>query len=159
MKIFLKNTVVWVVCSIVVGSAILFFRFNNVYAPAVIAEKPLVNIPIHKKVEQSESENRVAVRGAIANTTLTIVVGNTNTRILFSRGDTLYTVLSNAQKAHLISFSGIQYPSLGFLVTGIGDLHQGGGKFLIYYINKKEATMGISSYTPNDGDTIEWKLQ
>ena len=29
----------------------------------------------------------------------------------------------------------------------------------MYYINDKEASLGVSSYTVKEGDIIEWKLK
>ncbi len=64
-----------------------------------------------------------------------------------------------AQGQQLTTFSGKEYPALGFFVSDIGDLHSGDGDYLIYYINGKEASVGVSSYELRDGDTIEWKLE
>jgi len=30
---------------------------------------------------------------------------------------------------------------------------------LLYYINGKEASVGVSTYKPKNGDIIEWKLK
>jgi hypothetical protein len=74
-------------------------------------------------------------------------------------GMSLYETLVSAQKNGQLEFSGKNYPALGFFITDVGTLHSGQGKNLIYYINNKEASVGVSSYIPQDGDVILWKLE
>lgn len=72
------------------------------------------------------------------------------------------TVLEAMQKAaqnNQITFDGKEYPGLGFFVTRVGSLVSGDGKNLMYYVNDKEASVGVSSYVLSDGDIIEWKLK
>lgn len=72
---------------------------------------------------------------------------------------TFYDALVQTKNDGKITFSGKNYPMLGFFVTDIGSLHSGNGKNLLYYINGKQASVGVSSYTLKDGDTIEWRLE
>jgi hypothetical protein len=73
--------------------------------------------------------------------------------------NTLYDALVKIQSEKKMSFTGKTYSGLGFLVTSIGELQEGSGKYLIYYINGKEASVGVSSYVPKNGDVILWKLK
>ena len=79
--------------------------------------------------------------------------------VKFAPNTLLYDALVQEEKEGRIDFSGKMYPNLGFFVTDIGTLHSGNGKNLIYYINGKEAAVGVSSYKLKDGDIIEWKLE
>lgn len=79
--------------------------------------------------------------------------------VKFTPNTTLYDALVQAKNTGAITFFGKNYPGLGFFVTDIGTLHSGNGKNLIYYINGKEATVGVSSYRLKDGDIIKWKLE
>jgi len=79
--------------------------------------------------------------------------------VQFTPNTFLYDALVREKDKGNIDFSGKNYPGLGFFVTDIGTLHSGNGKNLIYYINGKEATVGVSSYALKDGDVIEWKLE
>ena len=89
----------------------------------------------------------------------TIRYGIASAQLSFSPGAKLYDVLLQAKKEGALSFSGENYPGLGFLVTDIGSLHQGGGKYLIYYVNGQQASVGVSAYPLKDGDVVEWKLE
>ncbi len=90
---------------------------------------------------------------------IVLVVDGATSTISFLENSTLYDLLLLAKNNGQINFSGKEYPALGFFVTDIGGLRNGGGKNLIYYINGKEAQVGVSSYAPKQGDIISWKLE
>lgn len=83
----------------------------------------------------------------------TLVIGDIYIKIPI--GATLYEVMESIN----VPFEGREYPGFGFFVTKIGILESSNGKHLMYFINNKEASVGVSSYIPKDGDVIEWKLQ
>lgn len=89
----------------------------------------------------------------------TLITGDTYSDITFSKGENLYAAIMNFHKKTQFVFEGETYPGLGFLVTDIGSLHQKSGTYLFYFINSKEASVGVSAYVPNTGDVIEWKLK
>lgn len=72
---------------------------------------------------------------------------------------TVLEVMQKAAQNNQITFDGKEYVGLGFFVTQVGTLVNGDGKNLMYYINDKEASVGVSSYVLSDGDIIEWKLK
>ena len=93
------------------------------------------------------------------NISATVIAGDSTFNLSLPAGRSLYDALLLAKENKQITFSGKNYPGLGFLVTGIGPLQSGGGKYLFYYINNQEASVGVSSYLLKDGDVIEWKLK
>ena len=95
----------------------------------------------------------------MSNVSLVVEIGDTKINIPTTTGGSLYSALTSAQQNNQITFSGKNYPGLGFFVTDIGSLHSRNGKNLIYYVNGKEATVGVSSFIPQNGDVIVWKLQ
>ncbi len=94
-----------------------------------------------------------------AESTVKLIAGNKTVLLQFIPGQTLYQLLSMEQNSDVIQFAGKEYSGIGFFITDIGDLHQGNGKYLFYYINGKEASLGVSSYVPAAGDIVEWKLK
>lgn len=90
---------------------------------------------------------------------VTILIGDKETHLNVAHGTIFYDALVEARNTSKLTFSGKNYPDLGFFVTDIGSLHGGNGKNLIYYVNGKEATVGVSSYTLKDKDFIEWRLE
>lgn len=90
---------------------------------------------------------------------VTVLAGATTAHLSFASNTTFYDALVQAKGAGQIDFAGKNYPGLGFFVTDIGTLRAIDGKSLLYYINGKQASVGVSSYTLKDGDIIEWKLE
>ena len=88
-----------------------------------------------------------------------LLLGEETVNFSVTPNTTFHNALLYLKNNGKISFSGKNYPGLGFFVTDIGSLHAGNGKNLLYYINGKEASVGVSSYTLKDGDIIEWKLK
>jgi len=95
----------------------------------------------------------------ISENTLNLITGDIDTTLKFTEGQTFYEILQNEENIKLISFDGKEYSGLGFFVTDIGNLHSKNGGFLVYYINGKEASVGVSSYIPQNGDIVLWKLK
>lgn len=93
------------------------------------------------------------------NNSVTVSIGKETLNLSIPSNTIFYDALLQAKNAGKIQFSGKNYTGLGFFITDIGSLHSGNGKNLLYYINGKEATVGVSSYTLKNGDIIEWKLE
>lgn len=90
---------------------------------------------------------------------ITLIAGDINIKLDITEGQTFYEILQAEQQAGKITFNGKNYTGLGFFVTDIGNLHEGEGLNLLYYINGKEASLGVSRYVPKNGDIVEWKLE
>ena len=138
-----QNKKLYVLSAIIfLGVLILIFSTasrNHVVEPVqqLAPEIPVEDAKI--KTEIPENLNTDTAR---------VITGDVITNISFTAGDTFYTALVQAKAGGKIDFSGKNYQSLGFFVTDIGPLHSGGGKDLLYYVNGKEATVGVSLYTP-----------
>jgi hypothetical protein len=88
------------------------------------------------------------------------VLGKTyNTKL--KEGETAYGAMTGIQsnKENNFSFRIKEYPSLGIFVEEINDINGTPGKYWIYYINGKEASIGISKYILKSGDVISWKQE
>ena len=88
-----------------------------------------------------------------------LLLGKEIVNLSFTPNMFFYDALIDWKSQGKIEFAGKNYPGLGFFVTDIGSLHAGNGKYLLYYVNGKEATVGVSSYRLKNGDIIEWKLK
>jgi hypothetical protein len=56
-------------------------------------------------------------------------------------------------------FSGREHSGLGFFVEKINDKNNTNFSYWIYYINDRQAEVGVSSYVLQDGDIINWRLE
>jgi hypothetical protein len=55
------------------------------------------------------------------------------------------------------SFKYKEYPGMGVFVDEINGVKGTPGAYWIYYVNGKEASVGISNYIIKSGDIIRWK--
>ena len=132
---------------------------DSVNTQTAISSSSLKN-GIQIKTINSVTEKKENTKNIPVNTqSATILIGDTTNHLSFAPNTVFYDALMQAKNADKIEFSGRNYLGLGFFVTDIGTLHSGNGKSLIYYINGKEATVGVSSYILKNGDIIEWKLE
>lgn len=134
------------ICIFVFISLIAFFAY--IFHPHYLLNSK--NQTLSEKTLQTEQKKE---------NFLDLIAGQNKARLYFTQGETLYQILDENKKSDIIELNGTMYPSLGFFVTDIDGLRAGDGLNLIYYINNKEATVGVSSYLPNNGDIINWKLE
>ncbi|OGG79496.1 hypothetical protein A3A39_04845 [Candidatus Kaiserbacteria bacterium RIFCSPLOWO2_01_FULL_54_13] len=76
--------------------------------------------------------------------------------------DTEGTVLNvmNALKSEdKLSFSGRDFPSLGFFVEEINGLRSTDGYYWILIINGEKSKLGASSARVQPGDVVEWRYE
>lgn len=75
-------------------------------------------------------------------------------------GSSVYDLMENLKKQDKLRFSGTNYPGIGFFVEEINDIKNDPkeNRFWLYYVNGKEANVGISGYILKPGDVIEWKF-
>ncbi len=69
-------------------------------------------------------------------------------------GKTAFEVLE--EKASDVEFKG---SSFGRMVTGINGIKQGSGKYWLYFINGKDATVSADSYICLEEEKIKWELK
>jgi hypothetical protein len=93
----------------------------------------------------------------------TLQTPNHTYALKFSPNTTLLEVMRQLtiQSAQSFTFSGKEYPSLGFFVEEINGTKNdlANEKYWIYYINGKPAQIGISNYKIKQNDLIEWKYE
>lgn len=136
---------------IFIGSIVIFALFLTF--PIIQQEVSVSESSLKKSLINTAS---VPINNTILNT---IIVGEKTLQIKSYAGASLYDVLLSAKENGNITFSGKNYPGLGFFMTDIDSLHSEQGKYLFYYINNKEASVGVSSYSLKDGDIIKWELK
>lgn len=57
------------------------------------------------------------------------------------------------------SFTGRDYPTLGFFVESINGMAAAHGSNWMLYVNGKQSSKGASSATVAPGDTVEWRYE
>ncbi|MDE2030765.1 MAG: DUF4430 domain-containing protein [Patescibacteria group bacterium] len=98
---------------------------------------------------------------ALKNTEVTLsVLGNTYTTNL-KNGATVYDAMLSIEntKDDNFSFVANNYSGLGYFVDEIDGVKGSPGKYWIYYVNNKKASVGVSKYILKSGDVINWKQE
>jgi uncharacterized membrane protein len=116
--------------------------FGSVHS--VFANQPTYNI------KSTNKENIVVLN-----------VSNHTYNIKVKDGSTVYDAMIALQsrKENNFSFSSKNYPSLGNFIYKINGVKGTPGKYWIYYINGKKASLGVSKYILKEGDRISWKQE
>lgn len=90
-----------------------------------------------------------------------IEVPGNSYKALYKEGDSLYTVMKNLsdRKNSKFSFHSKNYSGLGNFVNEINKVKGTPGRYWIYYVNNKKASVGVSKYIVKSGDIITWKQE
>jgi ATP:corrinoid adenosyltransferase len=137
---------------IFLGITIFSVYQNTIKKDTILPQNSIEQKNFDIKIEKKDKE-------AKQNETIVLIAGNVKVNLIIYPNQNFYEVLKNKENTEKILFSGKEYSGIGFFITDIADLHSGIGKNLIYYVNNKEASVGISSYVPQNGDVVEWKLE
>lgn len=150
----------YILISITILCVIFIFSLISIYRTEKKLTNPIITTPSQQKVEPPLlNQGGVGSGNAVSEKASSVTVSAGDIKINLEPNQTFYNALIQAKDAGKIDFSGKNYIGLGFFVTDMGTLHAGSGKNLLYYINGKEAQVGVSLYTLKDGDIIEWKLE
>jgi|GEM_PF-1790206 len=153
-----------IVGGMVILGIVVYFYFQKQSSPTIpVIENVVATMPSQQTEVFQENvtlpPTQPQQQEIISTENISLIIGSMPISIPLVVGDTLYETLHNADVQGTILFSAREYPGLGFFVTAIGLLESGDGKNLMYFINGKEASVGVSMYVPHDGDVIEWKLK
>lgn len=156
--------IVFILVLILIG-IFLFLNFNNK------RELPLI-IPLEQNYNQNkiESQSIILVEEKkensptaldIKNIKVTLNVLDKTYNVNIKEGETVYDAMTNIQnvKENNFSFKSKEYPSLGIFINEINGIKGGSGKYWIYYVNDKKASVGVSNYVLKSGDIISWKQE
>jgi hypothetical protein len=73
--------------------------------------------------------------------------------------ESIYDFMDRLRKEGKINFKDKNYMVLGSFVEEINGIRGNGEKNWIYYVNGKEAEIGISKYEIGPGDVVTWKYE
>lgn len=90
-----------------------------------------------------------------------LVVGNQNYVTKIKEGSNVFDVMTQIKEENRnnFDFKYNEYSYLGIFINEINGVTGSPGAYWIYYINDKEASVGVSNYIINDGDVIKWKQE
>ena len=92
------------------------------------------------------------------NVSLTLNVFDKSYSIKTEEGINVYDAMKSIEDKSF-SFKAIEHPGLGYFVEEMNGVKGTPGKYWIYYVNGKEASVGVSQYIIKNGDIISWKQE
>lgn len=97
--------------------------------------------------------------GTKSETSATLLVGTTSYPFNVRSGETVIDAMRALSSEGAFTFTGRDYPSLGFFVDSINGRANAGGMYWFLYVNGVSAASGASAVTVQPGDIIEWKYE
>ena len=73
--------------------------------------------------------------------------------------ESVYDFMFKLKKEGKIDFKEKTYSGMGKFIEEINGLKNNGNKYWIYYVNGKEAQVGVSNYKIKAGDVVSWKYE
>lgn len=89
----------------------------------------------------------------------TFKVGSSTHPFNVRSGETVIDAMRALSSEGAFTFTGREYPSLGFFVDSINGRANADGRYWFLYVNGVSAASGASAVTVQPGDIIEWKYE
>jgi hypothetical protein len=146
---------------VVIVGVVYTMRPVSVSAPTsglVASSTPVASATSSAAVASARSPLPASTSTAIVANAM-IKVNDTAYPVGITPGETGIEAMRALQSSGVLTFTGRDYPGLGFFVDSLGGVANGGGMYWVFYVNGKSATSGISSVVLSPGDVIEWKYE
>jgi hypothetical protein len=171
MKI--KNSQIFLIIGTFLGVYILLAGYLSILKPVDVeikTEKINDNIVafeiIPEEVAQSQTPEPVpkALAGKIDNSPdikVLLTVLDKNYELEVKENSSVFDAMKELETKNDgdFSFKYNEYPSMGIFVYEINGMKETRGSYWLYYVNDKEASVGVSSYILKEGDSILWKQE
>lgn len=146
----MKNKKIIIIVSLIISLIIIFLIIH----PSVLRTSPLSR--------GGWNTNQIEVKPlSEKNIKVSLIVQDKKYEIEIKEGATVYDAMKSIEsvKENNFSFKTKEYGSLGIFIDGINGIMGESGKYWIYYVNDKEASVSVSKYVLKSGDIINWKRE
>ena len=111
--------------------------------------------------ESSAPQTIISVQSLVTDSTTqaTLKVDDKTYLLNITQNETAISAMRALASADTFTFTGREYPGLGFFVDSINEKKSGGGNYWVFYVNGVSASMGVSATLLQAGDIIEWKYE
>ncbi len=155
---------------IAVIAGIVFFNLSRSTSPLVATapEAPATTtatVPVSTSASLRQAQAAVATNAAtpapeaITSPNVTLSVAGSSYATFAPSGATVLDAMKILASASNFTFTGKDYPSLGFFVDSINGNRAENGYSWILYLNGKLSGTGASQTTLNAGDAVEWRYE
>lgn len=139
-----------------IGLVILIILFLSIFflvTNNILKEKdPIIyqnKITLTPNIQSSEKKVDTAV----------LEINNEKYESEIENGVSVYAFMDKLRQEGKINFVEKKYSGIGVFIEEINGLKGNGNKYWIYYVNDKEAQIGVSNYKLKPGDVVSWKYE
>ena len=142
-----------------VASLFVYVRSENVASSAIGTVPVAVSEATATPITRTDIVSAAVTAVTATTTHATFIVAEKEYTITVTQDKTVLDAMRALSAAGTFTFTGREYPGLGFFVDSIDGKKNAGGKYWVYYVNGVSATSGVSSQLVRTGDRIEWKYE
>jgi hypothetical protein len=128
----------------------VFFLTSHIAPKEISPRENKITNSISPIVYAYSAENR---------TNATLEINNSKYEAEIKGATSVYDFMQELQKEGKINFEDKTYSGMGKLIEEIDGIKNSRDKNWIYYVNGKEAEIGVSNYNIKPGDIISWKYE
>lgn len=118
-------------------------------------------LPTKIPIKESEKEENIPIVVDINTIKVSLKVLDKEYRTEIKEGSSVFDTMKNIEERSVLNntfnFKYKEVSGLGSFVTEINEVKGAPGKYWIYYVNDKLASVGVSKYILKEGDIISWK--
>lgn len=140
-KFIIKNKKI-----IIVAAVLVFLTFFSIFF--------LTSQTKSKKISSMSNPNPVGLNSGVKTV---LEINNVRYEDEITGEMSVYDFMSKLQSERKITFKDKTYVGMGKLIEEINGLKSSGNKYWIYYVNDKEAQVGVLDYKIKQGDIVSWK--
>lgn len=143
---------------ILLGFSYWYFNFDLKNKKSLHTEENNeLNISSENKIDNKVNTRELDLNlEDINKISVSLIVGENNYQTKVNEGSNVYFVMEQIKKENKdFDFKYKEYPSLGIFIEEINGVADS-SLYWIYYVNGKEASVGVSNYIIKNGDIISW---
>ena len=142
LKFILKNKIASLFIAVAVIALVgLFSNFNTT------------------QKEISPPQNPISIASGVNSTKTVLEVSGTRYEDEITEKISVYDFMEKLKEEGKINFTEKNYTGMGKFIDSINGVYGNGNQNWIYYVNGKEASIGVSNYKLNPGDVVSWKYE
>lgn len=110
-------------------------------------------------LNEAPKQNKIIVPENIKTAKTTLEINGVSYEDEVTGQISVYDFMSKLRSEGKINFTEKNYAGMGELIVAINGVEGNGNQNWIYYVNGKEAQIGVSNYKINGGDIVSWKYE
>ena len=154
------KTILGASLALIVVSFVAFNLPRASYAPAPTTQtRNDAIVATSAPASATSSPSSVATSTGAERTGIAFTVGTAHYAADVENGATVLDAMRELGTSEGFTFTGREYPSLGFFVDSINGRKNADGYYWILYVNGTSSSSGASQTVLSSGDTVEWRYE